>query len=93
MVMEDKTNGKLKTTEEILREAERNELDLLSRLMEAPGREGYVNNPSDGAYVRSLSVKGLVVKIGKDLGRQKWQVNNEKFRPEERQLLKDLLRI
>lgn len=93
MAMEDKTNGKLKTTEEILREAERNELDLLARLMEAPGREGYVNNPSDGAYIRSLSVKGLVVKIGKDSGKQRWQINNEKFRLKERELLKDLLRI
>lgn len=91
--MDSKTNGKLKTTEEILREAERNELDLLSRLMESPGREGYVNNPSDGAYIRSLSVKGLVVKVGKDDGKQKWQVNLEKFRLEERELLKDLLRI
>lgn len=92
--MDDKkTNGHIKTTQELLREAERNELDLLFRLMEAPSRSGFVNNSSDGAYVRSLSVKGLVVKVGKDEGHQKWQVNNEKFRLEERELLKELLRI
>lgn len=92
--MEDKkTNGHIKTTEELLREAERNELDLLSRLMDAPERAGYVNNPTDGAYIKSLAHKELVVKVGKDEGRQKWQVNNEKFRLEDRELLKDLLRI
>lgn len=93
--MNNKINGevKVKTTEQLLREMERNDMDLLSRLMEAPERSGYINNPSDGGRIGGLATKGLVLKVGKDEGKQKWQVNNEKFRLEERELLKDLLRI
>ncbi len=67
-----------------------NEISLLVRFLGYQESAGYAEGVSDGPIIKSLKDKGLMQPFGRDGRRTRWQVNNSKLTPSDREQLQRL---